>query len=620
MHPVERQLHSTKGKKIRSRRLFSRKRKFTAGLLAAICPGLGHIYLGLFRKGITFIIALLLDVSALLYFSSIGMQINVPLLIILGLTIPVVYFYNVYDVLQTADFVIIHRKHDVSKAEQKATMHDPFLLERGLFFGVMLIASGIALVLLYEKPPWLEFFFSHYGEVACAVIMLLVGSVWAVRETFLLYRKKHAVHLNTINRKHKLRVGRYTALLLLIAAGVLLLLDALNGTEHMMLLLKWWPWIAVAWGMEYIIMYIVLHKNEGAAWRSFHLDIGGMLLCVLLTASVFFVTQQEHYLHIWNKVSLNLTAAGVDYSEQEGKKEDKPMRVIPVTMETKDVTVDNINGDITLQRGPVQNIEVRTEVWVDQITGPEADEVANLSNVEVSEGTAISIQTKGKSYGQSGKRQPRMNLNIILPEDRRFNFSVSTLNGSIVLNKVEAIDSISLESANGELRLINVRGNIKGKTLNGLVQATSITGSIRLSTNRGNMEITDITEDSDISTQVGNVSVIRALGNIKASTKNGNIYVDGAHFDLNAESLNGGITAKSGVVGGNWDIYSAVGELNIDLPEIGNYELDGTISYGDIHNVFPEFIVDKKKISGQIGLPDYSVHVEGNSDLNVNKS
>ena len=49
---------------------------------------------------------LLLDISALLYFSSIGMQINVPLLVVLGLLIPVGYFYNVYDVLQAAEYII----------------------------------------------------------------------------------------------------------------------------------------------------------------------------------------------------------------------------------------------------------------------------------------------------------------------------------------------------------------------------------------------------------------------------------------------------------------------------------------------------------------------------------
>lgn len=56
----------------------------------------------------------LLDLSAVLYFSSIGIQINVPLLILLALCIPVIYFYNVYDVLQSADWVMMRRRRAVT--------------------------------------------------------------------------------------------------------------------------------------------------------------------------------------------------------------------------------------------------------------------------------------------------------------------------------------------------------------------------------------------------------------------------------------------------------------------------------------------------------------------------
>lgn len=133
------------------------------------------------------------------------------------------------------------------------------------------------------------------------------------------------------------------------------------------------------------------------------------------------------------------------------------------------------------------------------------------------------------------------------------------------------------------------------------------------------MEAIDVSDSVALTSQVGNLSVIRAQGKINVSTKNGNIYVDDIKSDLTAESLNGDITARSNSVGGNWDIYSAVGELILDLPGDGNYAIDGTISYGDIHNMFPEFVVDKKSITGEIGTGDYTIHVEGNSELNVNK-
>lgn len=120
-----------------------RKRKFIAGLLAALIPGTGHLYFGLLRKGITFIFLILLDISALLYFSSIGMQINVPLLILLALIIPAIYFYNVYDVLQSAD-KIIRYPEDQELEDPAATVttspkRRSIVTEPGISFGFLLL-------------------------------------------------------------------------------------------------------------------------------------------------------------------------------------------------------------------------------------------------------------------------------------------------------------------------------------------------------------------------------------------------------------------------------------------------------------------------------------------------
>ncbi|MFC7678549.1 hypothetical protein [Paenibacillus sp. GCM10028914] len=168
--------------------LLRRKRKLPALLLAALFPGMGHVYLGLYRKGITFIMLLMLDVSAMLYFSSIGMQINVPLLIILGLLIPLAYFYNVYDVLQTADFILSRRRRGEASAadalddEEVSKGRNPFQGERGLSFGLMLIAGGGLLILFHQKPVWLQIGIRDYGAVICAVLLIIGSIIATIRE------------------------------------------------------------------------------------------------------------------------------------------------------------------------------------------------------------------------------------------------------------------------------------------------------------------------------------------------------------------------------------------------------------------------------------------------------
>ncbi|OAB40969.1 DUF4097 family beta strand repeat-containing protein [Paenibacillus glacialis] len=420
-----------------------------------------------------------------------------------------------------------------------------------------------------------------------------------------------------MNSKHKIRVGRYTAALLLMATGILLIIDEVQGSEYMLLLLKWWPLLAIMWGLESILIYWFRRHERGIRSR-LRLDIKGLSLSIILSASVFIVTQQEHYLYLWNKVSLNLTASSVDFSEQEGRSFNKEVQEIPVSFDSENIVINNINGDIMLHREAIDNIQISTEIWVDQITGPEREAIVEQSLLEISEGTTINIATIAKAYGQSGKRQPRMNLNIALPENRRFNLDVRTMNGNIKLKNINAIENISLESANGKIELDNVLGNVKGKTLNGSVRIINLEGNADIISSQGNMEATDTSGTLKLLTQVGNISVVRARSDVDIRTKNGDIYVSQSQMNLKAESLNGGITVYAYQIGGDWDIYSAVGVMSLYLPLEANYKLNGTIAYGDIQTTIPAFTIVNKTILGTIGEGDYSIRVEGNSDLFVN--
>ena len=187
MNLIQRQSSTTERqsqlKQKRSRRLYSRKHKFTAGLLAALLPGSGHIYLSLFRKGISFIFVLILDISALLYFSSVGMHINVPLLILLGLIIPITYFYNLYDVFQSADYMIVRLPEETVIANvTERKRRNPFAGEKGLSFGVMLVVGGILLILFHQKPAWLGEFIELYGERTIAIGLVVLGVGLCIKE------------------------------------------------------------------------------------------------------------------------------------------------------------------------------------------------------------------------------------------------------------------------------------------------------------------------------------------------------------------------------------------------------------------------------------------------------
>ncbi|WP_244444742.1 DUF4097 family beta strand repeat-containing protein [Paenibacillus camerounensis] len=592
-----------------------RKRKFIAGLLAAVIPGSGHLYFGLLRKGISFLFIILLDIAAMLYFSSLGMQINVPLLILLALLIPAVYFYNVFDALQSADRIL--RLPEESEPELpitagKTARRRAWISEPGIVFGLMLLFGGTLMFLFRQKPVWLQYTIENYAAAAVAGVLILGGLWLGGREIAkgMLVRKS--------GERRPRRVGRYTAAALLASVGSLLLLDWVNGTDSMLLLLKWWPLIPVLWGAEYLLISLISRRrgNVTKAPRP-RMDLRGLLSAIVLGASVFIVAEQAHYLHLWNKVSLNLTAAAVDYGEAEGNRYEKAPLIVPVELNTSKITVDGINGDILIHRAAVEDIEITATVWVDQLEGPQAEAVSEQSFVQVEEGPTIKITPQYKTYGDSGKRQPRMDLDISLPEDRRFNLDIRTMNGGITLQNVEAIKDITLETGNGELILHRIFGNVKGKTLNGAVRARTVQGGVDLSTGGGSMDAWDVAGALKLSTVVGNISATGSGDEVSLSSKNGNLTVDGVRAELHAESLNGTINVRSEAVGGDWEVYSAVGDINLYLPAEANYTMAGSSGYGNINSEISGLMIDKKTISGEIGTGEYKVHVEGNSSLIV---
>ncbi|MDO3412808.1 hypothetical protein QWJ34_23780 [Saccharibacillus sp. CPCC 101409] len=153
------------GKPERTKR---QKRKFIAGLLSAVVPGSGHLYLGLIQKGISFILTILLVVEALLYFSATGIRINVPLLILLGLLIPVIYFYSLYDVLQATDRVNDRRRAMESEFRD---------WRKSMIFALILIGEGAALLLLHSRPLWLRHLIEQRGREGAALGLVLLGLI-----------------------------------------------------------------------------------------------------------------------------------------------------------------------------------------------------------------------------------------------------------------------------------------------------------------------------------------------------------------------------------------------------------------------------------------------------------
>lgn len=79
------------------------KKNWIAGMLAFFIPGTGHLYLGQMVKGVAIMILLALNIFAI----ALAAMEHFPVLIVvlMSLFLPIIYFFNLFDAIQSTDQV-----------------------------------------------------------------------------------------------------------------------------------------------------------------------------------------------------------------------------------------------------------------------------------------------------------------------------------------------------------------------------------------------------------------------------------------------------------------------------------------------------------------------------------
>jgi hypothetical protein len=165
----------------------SRRNAFIAAALAAVIPGTGHFYLGFMQRGLVLMLLFALDIAAIPYFAMGAKGANIPLIVLFGCLIPVIYFYTIFDAVHMARksnrTVSVDRQSgfppdsmELNKAEMQSDLAGMELdkedvqtdlagerptgehLISAVIVGGVLMLAGAALLLYTHNPAWLQWF------------------------------------------------------------------------------------------------------------------------------------------------------------------------------------------------------------------------------------------------------------------------------------------------------------------------------------------------------------------------------------------------------------------------------------------------------------------------------
>lgn len=625
------------------------KSRLAAGLLAFFVPGVGHLYLGYYAKGILLLGALLLDIATMIRLADSAGGRHLLLIVYLGLALPVLYFYSVFDTLQLT-------ASPAAKSPVREERPSPATV---IIQGLAVLATGALLLFIVRMPGEFIPLFDRAADYAPGIGLLIIAALLCVRPG-----------------SRVPRLGRLTSILLIVSVAVLLLWDRAQNRNDLVLLEQWWPAVFLLLGLEFV-GYGVWHAYRRRPLR-LSFDAAAGVLAFVIAAAAYGVTQYAalpfRWLDQWN---VDISGLG-DLGEEKGFRYVLPSTAKPLGPETKTIAIDNPNGEVTVLAGEGDEVRVEAVLWVDLPDKAAADAVADRSRIELAAGEEFRIEAKGELYGANGSRTPRINMKVTLPADKLNAYTnlsghtaaggessaaetsereadglpspepangpepdetagtdeaadeplseeakplalyVQTGSGTLSVKGLTLPGGLSARNASGEIQISQINGDVHAATKNGGITVSRVQGSAELQTANGAIAASRISGDVNASTTNGAIQLTRIDGNVAVDAKNGRIGIKEAARTVKAYTLNGSISAASSVVGGNWDIDSSVGEISLELPEDGSYSIYGSVTFGSIETELP-FAVSQKTVQGAIGDGVYRINIDANNSIFIKR-
>ncbi|MCY9512762.1 DUF4097 family beta strand repeat-containing protein [Paenibacillus apiarius] len=394
-----------------------------------------------------------------------------------------------------------------------------------------------------------------------------------------------------------LKVGRFTASLLLVTVGCMLLMDQLFGVHSMNQLLVWWPLIFVLWGVEYI-WFGMRHKDKDGK-RQWKLDWLGMFVAVFIAISVFTVSQPSLFRDWVRSIQFDFSMMK-EMAVGEGIPFKQPKQTHPVSTEVEQLAVRNHDGNVILRSAAVSEIEVETTVIVDGATRENAQLLADQSRTQIKELISDKkLHIEGKP-ARNVNNQQRVRMDIIVTVPDTLSWRTHVL------------------SDNGDIRIEQLSGAVEAKTKNGVVQLRDIAGSVLTDTLNGDVFVKQIQGDVQATTLHGNIYMNDVGGNVTTETKNGDIEINQAERGIQAETLSGDLIVESDIIAGGWKLQTLAGDAMIRIPEDADVFIEATNLFGEIVTDFPLDIINNKA-EGSLGHGAFRLSLETNGDISILK-
>jgi len=392
----------------------------------------------------------------------------------------------------------------------------------------------------------------------------------------------------------KKKVGSITLAVGLITVGALLF--AQNFMDIPVKdIYKYWPVLLIGLGLE-MVLYMVLYGRNNTEVK---LSVDG--LCIVFIIVLGLVSNGVKLMnidapgHMFFGYHGGSIIDGVKYRKQISETYNKDN--ISSSFNLRELKVTNNFGDIKVLPTDAKSIRIEAEVTVKCNDEDKAREYAKNA-IEIIEGEVTAFSPKDPvNWNKNDYAKAQINFVIYVPKQ----VSVDA-RGSFGDIEVEDISGkCTLESRNGEIKAVDIGGDVDIENSFGDIEATTIGGDLKIINNNGQIIAEEVSGKADLINSFGDINIDKVNGGIKVENNNGRIEANGVTGDTQIKNSFGDIYFSSASIN-DGDIYARTkfGSIECGKPLQLNKEGQDTVA------------------QGKLGTGQYKIElITNNGDINI---
>ncbi len=208
------------------------------------------------------------------------------------------------------------------------------------------------------------------------------------------------------------------------------------------------------------------------------------------------------------------------------------------------LTIDADCGGIDVQSGEDDTVSVQVRRTAQMKANRRASEILKNFDVQIAhEASDVKIEAK---FEGTAKRWKKMKNDLDIQFD-------------IIVPRHYTLD---LKTANADISVANITGDVKVETFSAGLHLQNITGRIDGVTSVGNIDLKAFDGDVMLQTKGGNIALEGGTGNVKARTSGGSLQIIDVTGAVNGKTSGGGITLRDSK--GGADLKTAGGSIEVE--------------------------------------------------------